>query len=158
VDRRGKVLTLLLFAIAVPATAHTFGFPLRLAAPAACLTIGNDAYRVTQSGAYADYRVRIDPAAASPDIRIALVSSPDEADFVLVDDGDNAPACHARGVRKVKIDADAPDAVVAIAASTAPADYRIFVRSRFVSPEAAAAMFAAAHMPTRLVTGTIANR
>jgi hypothetical protein len=102
--------------------------------------------------------VRIDPAATSPDIRIALADSADDADFVLVDDGDSRPACHSTGARSVRIDDAAPDAVVGLATTAAAADYRIFVRSRFVSPEAAAAMFAAAHMPARIVTGTIANR
>ncbi len=40
-----------------------------------------------------------------------------------------------------------------------PADYRIFVRSRFLAPETAAALFAAAHVPAQVLTGSIvANR
>jgi len=37
-----------------------------------------------------------------------------------------------------------------------PADYRIFVRSHFLAPETAAALFAAAHIPARVLAGGIA--
>jgi hypothetical protein len=39
-----------------------------------------------------------------------------------------------------------------------PADYRIFVRSRLLSPETAAALFAAAHVPIALTGKVVANR
>ncbi len=79
-----------MLAIAVPATAQTFGFSLGAAEPA-CLPIGNATYRITNS-ARPDVTVRIDPAAGAPDIRVAIAATPDEADFVFVDDG-SAPAC-----------------------------------------------------------------
>jgi len=37
-----------------------------------------------------------------------------------------------------------------------PADYRIFVRSHFLAPETAAALFAAARIPARVLAGGIA--
>jgi hypothetical protein len=147
VTRWVKISAALVLAIAVPATAQTFGFSLGAAEPA-CLPIGNATYRVT-NGARPDVTVRIDPAAAAPDVRVAIADTPDEADFVFVDDG-SAPAC-SRPFKTVRIDAaaPAPDLVVGWAAPETPAHYRIYVRSRFLDAETAAALFAAAHMPAR---------
>ena len=135
-------------AIAVPATAQTFGFSLGAAEPA-CLPIGNATYRITNS-ARPDVTVRIDPAAAAPDMRVAIADKPDEADFVFVDDG-GAPACSRGPFKHVRIDAAAaaPDLVVGLAAPETPANYRIYVRSRRLDAETAAALFAAAHIPAR---------
>lgn len=156
--RNRKVLVLLLVAVAVPATAETFGLSIGAAAPAACMAIGDTVYRIAANGARADYTVRIDPAAIAPDLRIQLAESADVADFVFVDDGDAPARCPrgSSGTRSVKTDATAPDLVVGFATSTMPADYRIFVRSRFVEAETAAALFAAAHVPARILTGKIA--
>jgi hypothetical protein len=160
VARSVKLLACLALAAAVPATAQTFGFSLA-PAPQACLSIGDAAYRVTPSMLGADLTVRLDPAATAPDIRIALADSADAADFVLVDDGNAPPACH-NGARakRVRIDAAAatPDLVVGLAGAAGAADYRIYVRSRWLSPEAAAALFAAAHAPARRLAGGIAIR
>ena len=134
-------------AIAVPATAQTFGFSLGAAEPA-CLPIGNATYRITDS-ARPDVTVRIDPAAAAPDVRVAIADKPDEADFVFVDDG-GAPACSRGPFKTVRIEAAAAaDLVVGLAAPETPANYRIYVRSRRLDAETAAALFAAAHIPTR---------
>jgi hypothetical protein len=100
--------------------------------------------------------VRIDPNEAAPDIKVHLASAPDEADFVLVDDGETPPACHAGASAKtVRVTADAPrpDLVVGLVAAGA-ADYRVYVRSERLSPEAAAALFAV----TRNLTGHVAGR
>lgn len=108
----------------------------------------------------ADLTVRIDPAEAAPDIRIQLAETADEADFVFVDDGEAQPSCGGTRARSVKIDptASTPDLVVAFVPATAPADYRIYVRSRWLSPEAAAALFAAAHAPARRLAGRVVDR
>jgi len=159
VARSVKLLACLALAAAVPATAQTFGFSLA-PAPQACLSIGDATYRVaTMLGA--DVTVRLDPAAAAPDIRIALAESADAADFVLVDDGNAPPACHnGARARRVRIDAAAatPDLVVGLAGAMGAADHRIYVRSRWLSPEAAAALFAAAHAPARRTAGRVAIR
>jgi hypothetical protein len=153
--RNRKVLVLLLLAAAVPATAQTFGFSIGPVAPAVCLAIGQTAYRAAASGAHADYTVQIDPAAPAPDLRIQMSETADMADFVFVDDGDAPARCPhgASGIRSVRIGvaAPAPDLVVGFATATIPADYRIFVRSRFLAPETAAALFAAAHIPARIL-------
>ena len=143
-----KICAALVLAIAVPATAQTFGFSLGAAEPA-CLPVGNASYRSTNS-ARADVTVRIDPAAAAPDIRLAIAATPEEADFVFVDDG-SAPACSRGAFKTVRIDvaAAAPDLVVGLAAPETPANYRIYVRSRRLNAETAAALFAAAHIPAR---------
>jgi hypothetical protein len=161
--RNRRVLVLLLLAVTVPATAQTFGFSIGAAMPPVCLAIGDATYLIANDGARTDYTVRIDPAAPSPDIRIQLTESADVADFVFVDDGDTPARCPlgSSGIRSVRTDAASPaaDLVVGFATSTMPADYRIFVRSHFLAPETAAALFAAAHIPARVLTGGIvANR
>jgi hypothetical protein len=146
-----------MLAAAVPATAQSFGFSLG-SAPPVCLAIGNATWRLARSGA--DVTVRIDPAAATSDVRIKLVETADEADFVFVDDG-APPACQgAAATRSVKIDpaARAPDLTVGFASGSAPADYRIYARSRWLAPEAVAALFAAAHMPMRILAGRVPGR
>lgn len=156
-----KILVFLMLAIAVPATAQTFGFSLGASAPQACLSIGNATYRVATNIPRPDVTVRIDPAAAAPDIRIRIAEVPDEADFVFVDDGNAPPACQqaASPTKNVKLDAaaTAPDLVVGFATAAAPADYRIYVRSRFLAPEVVAALFAAARVPLRTLAGRTPN-
>ncbi|HKS64608.1 MAG TPA: hypothetical protein VJT13_23120 [Xanthobacteraceae bacterium] len=142
---RQRFLVLVALAIAVPATAQTFGFSVR--ATAVCLAIGDTSYRLAGAGEHPDYRVRIDPAAAAPDIRVQLTETIDDADFVFIEGGGET-RCH--GGKSVKIDAAAPaDLTVGFASSAAPADYRIYVRSGSLSPEAAAALYAASHLPAR---------
>ena len=148
--RHFRILAGLMLAAALPAAAHTFGFS-PASAPQACLAIGNITYRLARSAA--DVTVRIDSASTVPGLRIKLTETPEEADFVLVDDG-APPACAAasniKGVRIVR-DAGAADLLVGFASGTAPADYRIYVRSRFIAPEIAAVLFAAAHRPPQKV-------
>jgi hypothetical protein len=147
--RRIRVLALLLLAIAIPATARTFDFSLR-APGSACLSVGHVSWRAVPNSVRADTTVRLDPAAATPDIRIQIAETADAADFVFVDDGGAPPACpHGGAVRTVKIDAAAPDLVAQITTSPEAADYRIFVRSRWLAPQTAAALFAAAQMRPR---------
>ena len=152
-----RILVLILSAIAIPATAQTFGFSVR--APATCLPVGNAMYRLAAPGAPAEYTVRIDPAANAPDVRVHLAESPDEADFVLVDDGEAAHGCDGAAIRRVKIDAaaSAPDLVVGLSADPAAADTRIYVRSHAFAPESAAALLATAHLVGRK-RGRVADR
>jgi hypothetical protein len=151
-----RILVLILSAIAIPATAQTFGFSVR--APAACLPVGNAMYRLAAPGTAAEYTVRIDPGAHAPDVRIHLAESPDEADYVLVDDGEPPHGCDGTAIRNVRIDAaaSAPDLVVGLSADPAGADYRIYVRSHAFAPESAAALLATAHLAGRR-HGRVAN-
>ena len=144
---RQRSLVLVALAIAVPATAQTFGFPARETA-AVCLSIGAASYRVAAPGEHADYTVRVDPAAAAPDVRVQMAGTIDEADFIFIDGGGAAARCPAG--KSVKITAAGPaDLTVGFANASAPPDYRIYVRSRSLAPEAAAALYAVAHLPAR---------
>ena len=150
-ERTRKIALLLLLAAAVPATAQTFGFSLGLRAHDGCLSIGDVTYRVSTSLFRPDYTVRIDPDAASPDVRVHLAAAPDDADFVLVDDGETPPGCNAPAgsaskTVQVSASATAPDLIVGLTTAAA-ADYRIYIRSEWLSPEAAAALFAVARRP-----------
>jgi hypothetical protein len=146
VARHVKFLAFGVLALALPATASTFGFPA--AAPQTCLAIGGVTWRVATGSA--DLTVRIDrAAAAAPDVRIRLTDTPDAADFVFVDDG--APSGCLSDARSIKISATAaaPDLTIGFASDAQAANYRVYVRSRRLSPEAVAALFAAAQMPPR---------
>jgi hypothetical protein len=143
--RQFRILAGLTLAAVLPVAAHTFGLVTGIA-PQACLTLGNTTYRL--AGGNADVAVRIDPAAPAPGLRIEVAKTPEEADFVLVDDG-AVPDCRSTGNAKtVRLTATA-DFTVQMTDGTAPADYRIYVRSRWITPETAAVLFAAAHMPSR---------
>ena len=154
--RQVKILAFLMLAAAVPATTQTLGLSLGGSVPQPCLVIGKASYWIAADRA--DITVRIDPDAATPDIRIALVEHAEKADFVFVDDG--APAACPRGpVRTVTIDPEAAAAVVVgFAAADLPADYRIYVRSRSLETQSAAALFAAAHVSPRRLAGGTAHR
>lgn len=147
---RIRILALLLLALAIPATAQTFDFSIGQSATG-CLSIRNASYRAVPNSARADFTVRLDSAATAPDIRIRIVDTADAADFVFVDDGHAPPACQHRGaaVKTVKIATTGAHLVAGIT-SAETADYRIYVRSRWLSPETAAALFTAAHAPRTL--------
>lgn len=153
-------LVLLLLAIAVPATAQTFGFSIRASAPV-CLAIGDISYRIAAPGERADYTVRIDASAQTPDIRIQLTGAIDEADFVFIGEGNTALHCPRvlSSGKTVRIDAAAlaPDLVLGFANSSVPPDYRIYVRGDALAPEAAAALYAVAHRPVRRLTADRSN-
>jgi hypothetical protein len=136
-----KLAVLLLLAVAVPATAQTFGFSLGLSARNVCLAIGPSTYRIAADGARADYTVRIDPGAGEPDVRVHITEHADDADFVLVDDGTEPPGCAGATKTVAMTTAREADFVVALAPQ-ASAEYRIYVRSERLSPQAAAALFA----------------
>jgi hypothetical protein len=143
-----------LLAAAVLATAQTFGLS-HGPVPQACMTIANASYQlVTGSG---DLRMKMGGAAETSDVLIGLAATPDEADFVFVDDG-APPTCGARtGIRRVSIGDKAPDLTVALTSEAASAQYRIYVRSASVTPEAAAALFVASRSADirQSVTGSI---
>ena len=157
---RSRLLVLLLLAVTVPATAHTFGFKLGRPTPI-CVSIGEARYRIAAAGEQAHVTVKVDPDATAPDFRVMLAANADEADFVIVDDGETPPLCadpHARAVAVGRA-AVTPDIVVGLGGPSAPADYRVFVRSRFIDAEAAVAMFAAEKAAARAPLGrTVASR
>ena len=150
-----KTVILLLLAAAVPATAETYRLSTGPAANV-CLPIGAATYRVASGAARADYTVRIDPNAAAPDVRVHFAATADEADFVFVDDGEISP-CHAgrtAPLKTVRISTTAADADLVIGlAPAATADYRVYVHSQHLSPEAAAALYAVARRSAAALAG-----
>ena len=103
---RSRLALLLALVVAIPAAAAAGGSFFG-AASQPCFTSGAAAYRLS-GGASANYTVRIDNEAARPDLRLQLVDAPDAADFVLLDDADNADACRAANtVKTIRIDAAA---------------------------------------------------
>ena len=125
---RRRSLVLVAIAIAIPATAQTFGFSVD-GTTAACLAIGDASYRIAGPSEHADYTVRIDPAAATPDIRVQLTGTIDDADFVFIE-GSGESRC--QGGKSVKVDAAAPaDLTIGFANSSARPTQARKTRARF---------------------------
>jgi hypothetical protein len=129
---------------AVPAGAHA----LLLPTTNPCFTSGTATYRISAAAPAPDYRVRIDNAAAHPDLRVGLVDQPEIADFVLVDDLDavQGNACAATTPPKtIRVDAGEtlPDLTVSLSQIGAAdaSDFKLYVRSARFSQEDAAALF-----------------
>ena len=133
--------------IAVPAAAggayFTSGFSGgKTAAAKPCFIAGNAGYLLSGSGSAA-YIVRIDNAAAHPDLRLQLVDDPAAADFVLVDDSDASPTCgNVSTVESIRVDAAAAKPDLTIALSREAADYKIYLHSDRYTQEDAAALAA----------------
>jgi hypothetical protein len=113
-----------------------------------CFTSGTATYRISAAAPAPDYRVRIDNAAAQPDLRVGLVDQPEIADFVLVDDLDDVQgnACAASTPPKtIRVDAGEmlPDLTVSLSqiGATDASDFKLYVRSARFSQEDAAALF-----------------
>jgi hypothetical protein len=138
---RFRKLAVLAAVLAAPAGAYSyFG-----GAPEACFTSGPATYRIAAAGARADYTVRFSEADSHADLRIQVMDSPDQADFVLVDDAGGLGACNgAAAVKTVRIDPDAaaPDVTVRLASDLNVSDYRIYVHSARFSERDAAALLA----------------
>jgi hypothetical protein len=138
--KRSHVATLLVLVVAVPATAAGSFFG---ANSKPCFIAGDTGYRISNSGT-ADITVRIDNAAAKPDLRMQLVEDSAAADFVLVDDATSVNSCAAvAAVKTVRLDAKAPNPDLTVTLSRAPAAYKIYLRSAGFSQSDAAALFAA---------------
>lgn len=109
-----------------------------------CFSTGTVGYRLTGRRG-ADFTVKIDNAAAKPDLALQLVSDPSQADFVLADGAETAGECVGlRAVRTIHLDAQArePDLTVALRADDTAARYRIYVQSPDFTAQDAAALFA----------------
>jgi len=150
--RHFRIFAALTLAAALPAAANTFGFSA--ISQQACLAIGNTVWRFAGTSD-ADVSVRVDSAAAAPSLRIQLSETPEQADFVVVDDGAALDCRAGRNVKAVSIAPaqSAADLVIAFTTGSDPADYRVYVRSRWIAPETAAALFAAANRPPQKLAG-----
>lgn len=146
---RARIAALLIVTIAASAAAaKTFVAE----APKPCFVAGAHAYRISDK-ADANVTVLVSKTAAAPNLRVQLVNDPATADFVLVDDSDQAAACDTIGaIKSIRLDTDAanggkPDLTVALSGAGAP--YKIYVRSAHYSPQDAAALFAVMRQDTR---------
>ena len=93
-----------------------------------CFSSGLNDYRLT-SRAGADYTIRIDNAAAHPDLTLQIVNDPAAADFVLIEEGLDAAAPE-------------PDLIIALKQDGADGRIRIYAQAPAFSAEHAAALFA----------------
>jgi len=116
-----------------------------------CFSSETTTYRVVTDAARPDYSVRIAPANEAVDLRVQMIDQAELADFVLVDDPDDAEATscanapNAIKTLAVSPNAPAPDLTISVTTHAAPADaakYRIFLRSEKFTPAQAAALFA----------------
>jgi hypothetical protein len=143
---RIRTAFILAAAVAAPAAAYTMlaEAPKEPALLSNCFAAGASAFQIIAKAAAPDYRIRIDSAAAHPDLRIQLVDRAEHADFVLVDDADDAPGT-CKSARTVTHDETAgrPDVTVQLSADAKSADYRLYVRSARFSQQDAAALLAA---------------
>jgi fructose-specific component phosphotransferase system IIB-like protein len=137
---RTHLISLAVLAAALPAaTAGSFS----PSAGKSCFIAGSSGYLVS-ANRRADFTVRIDNAAPHPDLRMQLVDTPADADFVLVDDREAANACAgATSVKRIRVDEGARDPDMTVALSRQAAAYKIYVRSAHYSDADAAALFAA---------------
>lgn len=138
--RRTQIILLVALAAAIPAaTAGSFFSP----SSKPCFIAGTSGYLISTDTS-ANYTVRVDNTAPHPGLRMQLVDTPANADFVLVDDGEAANACTgAASIKSIRVDDQARKPDMTVALSRQPADYKIYVRSAHYSAEDAAALFAA---------------
>jgi len=113
-----------------------------------CIAVGANSFELGSAPWHADLHVDFtdDPALAT--VRVALTDSPEDADFVVVDDSadSDSDGCNIPATQIVAIAADAAKTSPLIyLAQDGPADYRIFVRSRHFSAREAAALIVGAH-------------
>ncbi|MSO66340.1 MAG: hypothetical protein EXR03_05115 [Pseudolabrys sp.] len=136
---RTHIVSLMVLIVAIPA-ATASSFFASSANP--CFIAGHAGYRIS-GNASANYTVRIDNMAPSPNLRLQIVDDPAAANFVLLDDGDEGATCKgAAAINIIRIDpvAPKPDLIVALSRSTA--DTKIYVRSAHYTEQDAAALFA----------------
>jgi hypothetical protein len=140
--RLHKILLLLSPLALAPAAAYPF---FGSTAKPLCFSAGAATYQLSAHAVAPDYRVRIDDAAARPDLRMQAVDRPELADFVIADeDGAAEEQDCAAGAKVIRTDAGegAADVTVSLAAG-AQADFKIYVRSQRYSERDAAALLAA---------------
>lgn len=141
--RRTQLIALMALIVAVPvATAGGYFGSGNTSAAKPCFIAGNAGYRLS-SAKSANHVIRIDNAAVKPALRMQLVDDPAQADFVLVDDADNAGTCAtASRIESIRLDPAAARPELTVTLTHAPAEYKIFVRSAHFTGEDAAALFA----------------
>ncbi|WP_022722759.1 hypothetical protein [Rhodopseudomonas sp. B29] len=118
------------------------------AAPAACLMSAEQAVQITPSPGLAQFHVGFTKDARRASVHVQLVDTPENADFAIADDVSDpaADGCGSiRGARLVAITSQARNSDPLIYLGPEPgADYRIYVRSKHITPAEAAALVVAA--------------
>ena len=145
--KRTHIIALMALVVAIPAAAASSFFATTAKTSGKisgkpCFAAGNAGYEIS-ADTTPNYTVRIDNAAASPNLRMQIVDDPAAADFVLVDDGDTGAACEATtAINTIRIDPQSanPDLTVVLVRTNAA--YRIYVHSVNYTEQDAAALFA----------------
>jgi hypothetical protein len=155
--RRTHIIIVLALAASVPAA---FAGANALLAPdrdGLCFSAGASAYRLT-TRAKADFTIRIDNAAARPDLTVQIVDNPAAADFVLLDESGQPRDCHL--ARTIRLDASAaePDLTIAISRDEDEGRIRIYAEAPAFRAEDAAALFAVMRKaPRKRVAAAVAR-
>jgi len=147
---RPNFIALLLLAAAIPAAAAGAGSYFSRA-EGTCFAAGTTGYRLTSS-LNADVTIRIDDAAAAPDLTLQLVNDPNTADFVLADgiaDGSNCD--HVAAIRTIRLDplAREPDLTITLAPRGERGLFKIYSHSTEFTEQDTAALFAVMWNATR---------
>ncbi|MBN9001932.1 MAG: hypothetical protein J0H75_07635 [Rhizobiales bacterium] len=111
--------------------------------PQPCIRAGDVTVRMATAPWQSQSRVSFTDNPAEATVRVQIVESPDNADFTVVDDIDGAEpdSCAAQAATRYIGIAKAASALQPIIyLSREPGDFRIFVRSKTFSPQAAAAL------------------
>jgi len=140
---RTQIFGVLAVLAALPAAGIEGGAIFSAASDRPCFSTGNVGYRLTGASS-ADYTVKIDNAAARPDVTLQIVDDPTAADFVLADGAETTGSClGVRGVRTVRVDTAAlePDLTISLELG-AGQQYKIYANSGDFSAQDAAALFA----------------
>ncbi len=156
--KRTHLIALMALVVAVPAATASSFFSSDAPTARPCFVSGAAAYELSATSA-ADYTVRIDNAAANPNLRMQLVDDPAAADFVLVDEGDSAEACKgSSSLETVRVDPAAQKPDLTVTLSRNEAEHKVFVRSANFSEQDAAALFAVIWQNTRRTARQEGNR
>ena len=109
-----------------------------------CIAVANTSVEIAELPWHADLHVAFTEDAKAATVRVQITETPETADFALVDDNDAAEvsACEANpSTRAISIqDVAASGTPVIYLTHDAPADYRIFVRSKTFTQRDAAAL------------------
>ncbi|QPF91898.1 hypothetical protein [Bradyrhizobium commune] len=114
-----------------------------------CIAIGETSVELTSLFWTAGVQVAFTDDPALANVRVQITDDADAADFAVVDDGlgSEPDSCQANpSTRLVTIAAQPVDGGPVIYLSTdGPADYRVYVRSKTLSQQEAAALIVGAH-------------
>jgi hypothetical protein len=143
---RLKVLVCVFPLIAVAIVARIAFF----SEPRPCVAVGSDSLQIASLPFHADLHVAFtdDPALAT--VRVALSDDAAAADFAVIDDADGADegSCEATLATQfiaISVRPTAAASVIYLSRDGGGADYRIFVRSKRLTDQQAAALIVGAH-------------